>query len=86
MTHVAYLVSEPEVSPLVVVPGWSLQQNVEDLMRDFHEGIGRDLLGSLLITYAVRVDVLEGNTSDERLNALALHLPAWANTSDLRCP
>ena len=55
-------------------------------MHDYHEGIGRDLLGSLMAIYAERVDVLEGNTPDVRLNVLGLHLQAWTNTSDLRCP
>ena len=38
----ADLLTERRVSPWLIVPGWTLHQNVEDLMHDWHEGLSGD--------------------------------------------
>ena len=81
----AYLLTEPRLSPWTVVPGWSLHQNAEDLMHDYHEGIGRDLCAALIVVALEECRLGEGSP-DECLGRLYTEAKAWCITSGIKCP
>lgn len=85
LSHKSYLVMNADrLSPWVQVQGWSLLQNVEDLMHTWHEGIGRDLIASVFVT--LLEDGCFGALHQDGLNELSRQLRAFCQANDLKCP
>ena len=83
-SHGAYMATEARISPWSIVPGWSLHQNLEDLMHDFHEGIGRDLCASVIQELVQEQSRATGASVQSNLRMLTLEMKAWCKAAGIK--
>ena len=84
--HTAYLLTERQISPWSFVPGWSLHQNIEDLMHDYHEGVGRDLVASVIFELVHEQARATGESIDDNLVLLTKEMKLWCKAHTIKFP
>jgi len=86
-THQDYLQSEqPEnLSPWVMVPGWHIGLNIEDLMHNALLGHAGDVICST-VKDLLDHQLLPGRSQEEQLQLLGLDFKIWCRAHGLKCP